>query len=104
MTFASVYSRNWAAIVFFLLLGTGMAQRMPVDPNRRPPTAPTASIPDATFQPQFISGKVALEGNGVPGEPVAVERICGGAALLLGYTDSKGRFQFPLATTPGFQD
>lgn len=104
MTLASVYSRNRVAIVFFLLVGTVMAQRLPIDPSRRPPTAPTATIPDATFQPQFISGKVALEGNGVPGEPVAVERICGGATQLMGYTDSKGRFQFPLATNPGFQD
>jgi Tfp pilus assembly protein PilF len=106
MTFASVYSRIWTPLVSFLLLGSLMAQRQPVDPSqRRPPPAPTTSLPDATFQPQFISGKVVLEGAGAPGEPVAVERVCGGGSTrLLGYTDSKGQFQFPLATNPGFQD
>jgi tetratricopeptide (TPR) repeat protein len=107
MTFTSVaaaHSRIRVAIVFSLLLGSLMAQRVPVNPNlRRPPASTTTTTPDATFQPQFVSGTVMLEGVGAPGEPVAVERVCGDATRLLGYTDSKGKFQFPLSN-PGFQD
>ncbi|HEY2361939.1 MAG TPA: tetratricopeptide repeat protein [Candidatus Angelobacter sp.] len=43
----------------------------------------------------FISGKVVLQGGGLPGR-IAIERICNGMARREGYTNSKGSFQFEL--------
>lgn len=107
MTSASVYTRIWVTIGFFLLLGTAGAQRLPGDnPTslRRPGPPPNLYNTDSAFQPIFISGRVQLAGAGAPGQPVAIERVCSGAVRLLGFTDSKGQFQFPLASNPGFQD
>lgn len=43
----------------------------------------------------FISGKVVLQGGGIPGR-IAIERICNGMVRREGYTNSKGNFQFEL--------
>lgn len=43
----------------------------------------------------FISGKVVLQGGGVPGR-IAIERVCSGVVRREGYTNSKGNFQFEL--------
>lgn len=43
----------------------------------------------------FISGKVVLQGGGVPGR-IAIERVCTGVVRREGYTNSKGNFQFEL--------
>src|ERR1041385_9042164 len=43
----------------------------------------------------FISGKVVLQGGGIPGR-IAIERICNGMSRREGYTNSKGNFQFEL--------
>lgn len=101
MTFSSAHSRMWLAICLFLLLGSATAQRSSgsiLIPPRRP------SDSNSSSQPAFISGKVQLEGSGAPGEPVALERVCGGSVRLVGYTDSKGQFQVPFASNSGFQD
>ena len=39
-----------------------------------------------------------------PPEPVAIERVCGGAAHKEGYTDSKGRYQIQLGQNFELQD
>jgi tetratricopeptide (TPR) repeat protein len=65
-------------------------------------TAP--STPDLSAQPIFISGKVLIDGGGVPPEPVAIERVCDGIARRQGYSDARGSFQFRLDQTPQFQD
>lgn len=67
-----------------------------------PPQPPPTASPAARLA--LISGKVTIEGGGPPGEPVAIERLCGAGARLLGYTDFKGEFQFSLTSNPGFQD
>lgn len=109
MMSASVRFRTWVGMCCLALLGSAGAQRAPspkpsVSSSPRPrPRAPSFSNPDTSFQPTFISGKVVLEGIGAPGEPVGVERVCGGATRLLGYTDPKGEFQIALASNP-FQD
>jgi tetratricopeptide (TPR) repeat protein len=71
---------------------------------------PSTSIPSitnpqpTTTQPLFIAGKVLVEGEGTPTEPVIIERVCNGVARRQGYTDAKGTFQFQLDQNVGFQD
>src|SRR5215471_20463751 len=66
---------------------------------------PSVNNPQPTnTQPLFISGKVLVEGQGAPPEPVVIERVCNGVARRQGYTDAKGSFQFQLDQTVGFQD
>lgn len=43
----------------------------------------------------FISGKVILQGGGIPGR-IPIERVCSGMVRREGYTNSKGNFQFEL--------
>jgi tetratricopeptide (TPR) repeat protein len=62
------------------------------------------SQPTAPVQALFISGRVLIDGGGVPPEPVVIERLCNGSARRQGYTDSKGSFQLQLNADPGFQD
>jgi Tfp pilus assembly protein PilF len=52
----------------------------------------------------YISGSVVLSQGGVPPEPVAIERVCGGSAHKEGYTDSKGRYQIQLGQNYELQD
>jgi len=48
-----------------------------------------------TSRPIYISGKVVIEdGSAVP-QNVTIERVCGGIAKTVAYTDSSGRFSFP---------
>ena len=49
----------------------------------------------------FVEGKVVLPDGGSPPEPVAIERVCNGAARREAYTDAKGRFQFQLGQNNG---
>ena len=46
-----------------------------------------------TSRPIYISGKVALP-DGAAVLQVAIERVCGGMAKTVAYTDSKGHFSF----------
>ena len=68
------------------------------------PSLPTNSNSQPTTQPLFISGKVLVEGQGAPPEPVVIERVCNGVARRQGYTDAKGSFQFQLDQAASFQD
>src|SRR5215471_20376508 len=66
---------------------------------------PSVNNPQPTnTQPLFISGKVLVEGQGAPPEPVVIERVCNGVARRQGYTDAKGSFQFQLDQAASFQD
>jgi len=75
-------------------------------PSKPPLTSntPPVTTPQPNMQPVFISGKVLVDGGGVPPEPVVIERVCNGVARRQGYTDAKGSFQFQLDQNLGFQD
>lgn len=66
---------------------------------------PSTTSPQPTItQPIFISGKVLVEGQGAPPEPVVIEQVCNGVARRQGYSDAKGTYQFQLDQNVGFQD
>ena len=67
-------------------------------------SVPSTTNPQPTTQPLFISGKVMVDGQGAPPEPVVIERVCNGVARRQGYTDARGSFQFQLDQAVGFQD
>ena len=98
------------AISFVLCLSATMtAQRGTKGGSTNKPAVSTSIPPinapqPSTTQPLFISGKVLVEGQGAPPEPVVIERVCNGVARRQGYTDAKGSFQFQLDQTVGFQD
>jgi tetratricopeptide repeat protein len=64
----------------------------------------TATTPDASVQPVFVSGKVLLQGGGALPEPVPIERVCNSVSRREGYTDTKGQFEFQLGLNTTFQD
>lgn len=68
--------------------------------------SPGTNFPNATTQRQilYISGAVVMQDGTPPPEPVAIERVCGGAAHKEGYTDSKGRYQIQLGQNFELQD
>jgi Tfp pilus assembly protein PilF len=86
-----------------LLLLPAWGQRPPSGGGKGTVSIPVPAAPDASAQPIFISGSVALEGGSALAEPVAIERLCNGITRREGYTDNKGKFSFQLGTTPAFQ-
>jgi Tfp pilus assembly protein PilF len=68
--------------------------------------SPGTNFPNPTTQRQilYISGSVVMQDGTAPPEPVAIERVCGGAAHKEGYTDSKGRYQIQLGQNFEMQD
>src|SRR5215813_2973151 len=98
------------AISFVLCLSATMtAQRGTKGGSTNKPAVSTSIPPinapqPSTTQPLFISGKVLVEGQGAPPEPVVIERVCNGVARRQGYTDAKGSFQFQLDQALSFQD
>jgi len=68
------------------------------------PNLPSITNQPTSIQPLFISGRVLVEGGGVPPESVVIERVCNGVARRQGYTDGKGSFQFQLDQNLGYQD
>ncbi len=83
-------------------------------PSSRPSTptvqpsipSPGTNFPSTQTQRQvlYISGAVVMQDGTPPPEPVAIERVCGGAAHKEGYTDSKGRYQIQLGQNFELQD
>lgn len=82
-------------------------------PSSRPSTPtvqPSIPSPGTNFpntqqrQVLYISGAVVMQDGTPPPEPVAIERVCGGAAHKEGYTDSKGRYQIQLGQNFELQD
>lgn len=83
-------------------------------PSSRPSTptvqpsipSPGSNFPSTQTQRQilYISGSVVMQDGTPPPEPVAIERVCGGAAHKEGYTDSKGRYQIQLGQNFELQD
>jgi hypothetical protein len=47
-----------------------------------------------TSRPIYISGKVVIEDGSAAVQNVTIERVCGGMARTVAYTDSHGRFNF----------
>jgi Flp pilus assembly protein TadD len=94
----------WTLVMLAILAQAAAAQKSGNSGrSSAPPRTPTNT--DAVTQPIFVSGRVALEGGGTLAEPVAIERVCNGAARREGYTDFKGHFQLQIGTqTMGFQD
>lgn len=100
--------RTCAAVGILLLAQLAAAQRgstgssgaasRTVSPPR------TATTPDSSIQPVFVSGKVLLQGGGVLPEPVPIERVCNSVSRREGYTDTKGQFEFQLGLNTTFQD
>jgi len=100
--------RTGAAVGILLLAQLAAAQRgstgssgaasRTVSPPR------TATTPDSSIQPVFVSGKVLLQGGGVLPEPVPIERVCNSVSRREGYTDTKGQFEFQLGLNTTFQD
>lgn len=86
------------ALALLALLETGYAQKGGGASSGRTsiPSRTTNTAPDTNTQPLFISGRVIMEGGGPLPEPVAIERVCNGAARREGYTDFKGHFQLQL--------
>src|SRR5581483_3289323 len=68
--------------------------------------SPGTNFPNPQTQRQvlYISGSVMMQDGTPPPEPVAIERVCGGAAHKEGYTDSKGRYQIQLGQNFELQD
>ncbi len=68
--------------------------------------SPGTNFPNPSTQRQilYISGAVVMQDGTPPPEPVAIERVCGGAAHKEGYTDSKGRYQIQLGQNFEMQD
>jgi tetratricopeptide (TPR) repeat protein len=95
-------------IVFALATLIGLPSGVVAQKGKSGSTPPVTNVPatnpaqPSLTQPLFISGRVMLEGGTVPPEPVAIERICNGAARKQSYTDTKGAFQFQLDQNPGF--
>ena len=51
----------------------------------------------------YLSGKVVLEGGGVPSDLVQIERVCGAQTFPGGFTDSKGKFTIRVGADIGAQ-
>lgn len=68
------------------------------------PSSTTGMPTDNQQQVMYLSGSVVMSQGGVPPEPVAIERVCGGSAHKEGYTDSKGRYQIQLGQNFEIQD
>src|SRR5690348_15733346 len=74
--------------------GSSAPSSRPSTPNVQPSIpSPGTNFPNTQTQRQilYISGAVVMQDGTPPPEPVAIERVCGGAAHKEGYTDSKGR-------------
>lgn len=83
---------------------------------------PTPSVPSSTTQPRptipmpnnnpnfemtrpiFLRGRVVLDQGMRVTEPVAIQRVCNGAAHREGYTDSEGNFSIQVGDNSNFQD
>jgi hypothetical protein len=92
MGLSSSRFRTCAAIGIVLLAQLAAAQRGSSGSSSttsRTVTPPrTATTPDASIQPVFVSGKVLLQGGGVLPEPVPIERVCNSVSGREGYTDT----------------
>src|SRR5215469_11600532 len=60
------------------------------------PGGVSPEVDPSNLPPIYVTGNVILSGGGVPPEPIAIQRVCGGGAHREGYTDAKGQFQFEL--------
>lgn len=100
--------RMYAAVGIVLLAQLAAAQRGSTGSSgtssRTVAPPRTATAPDASVQPVFVSGKVLLEGGGALPEPVPIERVCNSVSRREGYTDTKGQFEFQLGLNATFQD
>ena len=91
---------------------SGSAPSSPAPSRPSTPTVqPSIPSPGTNFPSQqtqrqvlYISGAVVMQDGTPPPEPVAIERVCGGAAHKEGYTDSKGRYQIQLGQNFELQD
>jgi tetratricopeptide (TPR) repeat protein len=63
------------------------------NPNMGQPTTDNSGIMQ---RPYYLSGKVALQDGTPPPESVPIQLMCGAAPRIVGYTDSKGRFNVDL--------
>jgi hypothetical protein len=108
MGLSSSLFRTYAAIGIVLLAQLAMAQRGSTGSSgtgsRSAAPPRTATTPDSSTQPVFVSGKVLLQGGGVLPEPVPIERVCNSVSRREGYTDTKGQFEFQLGQNTTFQD
>jgi hypothetical protein len=108
MGLSSSRFRTCSAVGILLLAQLAAAQRGSTGSSgaaSRTVTPPrTATTPDSSIQPVFVSGKVLLQGGGVLPEPVPIERICNSVSRREGYTDTKGQFEFQLGLNTTFQD
>ena len=100
MAFSSSRSCLAATFVISTLVPCALAQRGGSDPHSGGAVdLPSAGSPimERNTDPRsvFISGKVILQGGGLPGR-TAIERVCNGMVRREGYTNSKGNFQFEL--------
>lgn len=90
--------------------GTGTGTGTVPTPAPTPIPAPTRSTTPTTPIPQmqrpiFISGRVTLEDGTQPPASATILRVCNGVARAMGYSDSKGRFNFDLNHSEStFQD
>lgn len=102
--------RVLVAVTVFMLLPTLMFAQGKGGTAGKPGTGlPTSPMSTIEIQPAptpvlFVSGKVLMEGGGVPPEPVVIEKVCNGAARREGYTDNKGTYQIQVDQSTGFQD
>jgi tetratricopeptide (TPR) repeat protein len=78
----------------FLLLATVEAQTSPTTGGGgQTSIQATPGLGGDPSRPLYISGKV-LNQDGTPVSQAVVERVCGGIAKTVAYTDSKGHFSF----------
>ena len=102
--------RVLVAVTVFIVLPTLMFAQGKGGTAGKPGTGlPTSPMSTIEIQPAptpvlFVSGKVLMEGGGVPPEPVVIEKVCNGAARREGYTDNKGTYQIQVDQSTGFQD
>jgi tetratricopeptide (TPR) repeat protein len=83
--------------LLFLFAGIAMAQMAGTSPTTgsggQTSVQATPTAGPAGPRPVYVSGKVTLQdGSVVP--QVNIERVCGGIAKTVAYTDSKGHFSF----------
>lgn len=91
--------KNWAPFLLFVAAGVNsMAQTMggttPTTGNGGQTSVQANSRTGAaSAQSVYISGKVAMQ-DGAPVSNITIERMCGGIAKTVAYTDSNGHFSF----------
>lgn len=89
--------------------GGSTTTRTPTAPTSTPPPRPTIPNPsnNPNFEmtrPIFLRGRVVLDQGMRVTEPIAIQRVCNGAAHREGYTDSEGNFSIQVGDNSNFQD